>query len=366
MLGKPPFLEKELPIVFELLEVIQASFDATTVAPAVFPLLSKLIAADHFALALSRTPDLRSYDWSVADMPSLFFRDYDQLAHLDFVRLAVAKKPNIVLTDADILAGQDRALVLRNPFYQATREMHMPVEQVLGVMIAKEPTWVGGLTLYRDKARPFTAHERDIFQFFAGRFAIMMGHCKRFAARDSANADDTSSSTFESALKLQRTSWILLDSSWRWVGGANDIERVFSRCFGSGNRALDGLPLLLREYINNLAKKAPPSSLPSTRLITWIPARTDAGVVVSFIPLVKEFGMQWLVLFDEVPTAWRDKLSRAEIGVAIHVAQGWDNGVVAKEMGLSPATIRTHLVKIFDKLGIDRREMLVAQFKSRG
>jgi DNA-binding CsgD family transcriptional regulator len=360
MMEMPSFRPQEQPVLFELLLILQGSLDAKHVAPAVYPLLQKLIAADHFALCVSRTPDLKSFDWSVADMPSEFFRDYDQMADYDFVRLAVAKKRNRVLSDAEILCGQERALVQRNPFYQATRELHMPVEQVLGVMIAKDPSWVGGLTLYRDRARPFTAREISIFQFLTEYFAIMMGNCKRFGDQELAL------SNFDSAVKLGRTPFLTFDASWRWVGGSNDLAQVFLRCFGPGNRAPDGLPLLLREYIKNLVKQLPRTPLPSGQPMPWIPARTGSGVVVSFLPMVKEFGMQWFVFLDEIPAQWRAKLSPAEIDVAVRVAQGWDNGVVAQELNnISPATIRTHLTAIFKKLGLEGREVLVAQFKSR-
>ncbi len=365
MLGMPSFSKREWAIFCELMQVIQASLDPTTVAPAVFPLLNKLIAADHFALAVSRTPDLMSYDWSVADMPSAFFRDYDELAHLDFVRLAVAKRPNLVLTDGDILAGQDRALVQRNPFYQATRSHHMPVEQVLAVMIAKDPSWIGGLTLYRDKAHPFTPHERDIFQFLTEYFAIMMSNGKRFANRGPGSSSGLSSSNLEWVLKLERTSVLIFDVSWRWIGGSNDINLALYRCFGEGKRAPDGLPPLFREYIKNLVQRLPRNPLPSAQPMPWIPARRGSGVVISFVPVVKEFGMQWLVFLDEVPALWRAKLSPAEIDVAVRVAQGWDNALVAKELGLRPSTIPTHLNNIYKELGIEGRETLIANFRSR-
>lgn len=355
MMGMPSFRKQELTSFLELLEVVQGSLDVKLTAPAVFPLIYKLIAADHFALCVSRTPDLMSYDWSVADMPLAFFRDYDQLAHLDFVRLAVAKKPNMVLSDADILSEHERARVQHNPFYQATRSHHMPVEHVLGVMIAKDPSWVGGLTLYRDKQRPFSDHEKNIFQLLTNYFAIMMGNCKRFGDRAIMSTD------FESALTLGRTSLLVFDSSLRWIGGSNDLDQVFFRCFGPGNRARDGLPLLLRTHVDKLPRTPVPLAAP----MPWIPGRAGYGVVVSFMPMVKEFGTQWFVFLDEVPAKWRAELSPAEIDVAVRLAQGWDNALIADDLKLSPKTVSRHVYNIFNKLGVGRREVLVAQFKSR-
>lgn len=361
MLGALSFSQKEQAIVLELLNVLQVAPDATSVAPVVFPLLNKLIAADHFAIALSRTPDFRVYDFGLADVPSDLFRNYEHVGHHDFVRLAVAQKPNIVLTDADILAGQDRALVQRNPFYQATRELHMPVEQVLAVMMKRGPApkWIGGLTLYRDKARPFTARERDIFQILTGYFGNMMDTCKRFALQGLALT------SLEQALRMARTGWLLFDSSWRWLAGANEIESVFARCFGGGNRAPDGLPLLLRNYIDNLANQLSRSQLPTLQPVPWIPPRKGSGVLVSFTPLVHESDTQWQVMLDEIPALWRAKLSPAEIDVAVRVAQGWDYTLVAKELGISPTTVPKHLNNIFTELGVEGREALIAKFRSR-
>jgi DNA-binding NarL/FixJ family response regulator len=43
------------------------------------------------------------------------------------------------------------------------------------------------------------------------------------------------------------------------------------------------------------------------------------------------------------------------------VARGWDNRLIAAELGCSEATVKKHLQKIFDKLGVQSRTALVAR-----
>ena len=48
------------------------------------------------------------------------------------------------------------------------------------------------------------------------------------------------------------------------------------------------------------------------------------------------------------------------------VAQGRSNDEVAAELFLSKATVKTHLVHIFDKLGVESRTAAVARAREDG
>jgi DNA-binding NarL/FixJ family response regulator len=61
---------------------------------------------------------------------------------------------------------------------------------------------------------------------------------------------------------------------------------------------------------------------------------------------------------DEEP----DTLTRREREVAALVCHGFANKEIARRLGLAEGTVKTHLSKIFEKLGIQRRSQLIVDF----
>jgi DNA-binding NarL/FixJ family response regulator len=59
-------------------------------------------------------------------------------------------------------------------------------------------------------------------------------------------------------------------------------------------------------------------------------------------------------------------LSTREIEVLLHVARGTSNKLIAKELRISEATVKTHLLHIFSKLNVDDRTAAVTVALERG
>jgi len=57
----------------------------------------------------------------------------------------------------------------------------------------------------------------------------------------------------------------------------------------------------------------------------------------------------------------RHGLSRREAQVAELVLHGYRNADIAATLGITPATTKKHLTRIFDKVGIDSRSQLIAR-----
>ena len=57
----------------------------------------------------------------------------------------------------------------------------------------------------------------------------------------------------------------------------------------------------------------------------------------------------------------RYRLSRREIEVAELVLRGYRNRHIATTLGITPATTKKHLSKIFEKVGVDSRAQLVSK-----
>jgi len=182
--------------VLELFEALGSSLDLPVVFERAYPLLLGLVGADYGALGVSVSGDPRDFRWLVAGLPPAFFAAYPQLAPHDFVRRAVLRRPNVVLCDEQMVG---RRALERNPMYRLAREVGVPLEHVMAVMLhagarsgappAMEARWESGLSLYRDRRRPFTSGERRTLQDVTPAFVNAVRNCLAFAAlRDQSAA----------------------------------------------------------------------------------------------------------------------------------------------------------------------------------
>lgn len=72
-------------------------------------------------------------------------------------------------------------------------------------------------------------------------------------------------------------------------------------------------------------------------------------IAVRFVPVLDMF------LLKARPRMAVDDLSRRELEIARHFADGLTNKEIAQEAGLAPATVRNHLSSIYLKLGVDNK-----------
>jgi DNA-binding CsgD family transcriptional regulator len=100
----------------------------------------------------------------------------------------------------------------------------------------------------------------------------------------------------------------------------------------------------------------------------WQRRWQGSTLVVSCLPLSGHFGAaRWLLRLEEradaapVPEPWRILLTQREQQVTSAVLRGWDNRLIGEELGCAEATVKKHLQRIFEKLGIESRTALVAR-----
>lgn len=84
-----------------------------------------------------------------------------------------------------------------------------------------------------------------------------------------------------------------------------------------------------------------------------------AGESVLSPPIAKQ-------LLGRVRSPARDTLSERELEVLVIVAKGATNKAVASQLFISEATVKTHLLHIYDKLGVNDRAAAVASAYERG
>lgn len=56
----------------------------------------------------------------------------------------------------------------------------------------------------------------------------------------------------------------------------------------------------------------------------------------------------------------RVRLTQREVDVARHLARGKSNKIIARELGISPHTVRDHVSELLHKSGAGRRTRLLA------
>ena len=105
-------------------------------------------------------------------------------------------------------------------------------------------------------------------------------------------------------------------------------------------------------YIN---KTQPPESLIEA-------IRAVAGGNTFFDPVFTQVKQQWL----SQPEAFQKILSGREQQILRGVAAGWEDNLIATELGISPATVEAHRKHIRQKLGVHNDRGLLAYARQWG
>lgn len=336
--------------MFDLVAELGGSLDLHEVLGRAYGLLSRLVPADHGALCVSRPEGQAVYDWAVAEMPEGFFQAYAEMVPHDFVRLAVADRPNEVLRDSEMLP---RAAVERSYLYNHCRDLGMQLEHVMAVMLRDDdPSWHGGLILYRDKRVPFSDHERMILQKLPRYFTNAVRNCRLFGAMAKRG------SLLDMVLSGLGQEAIVFGPSGAEVARTAGAEKMLRAWFKPVELGPGGLPEPLAARLASMVKS--PLPLPTDPF--WR-SGANAELKVSIREVPGMAGVSFVMLLEEVPqlvpipAPWRTVLTAAEIKVAERVC--WDNALIASEIGITELTVKKHFSHIFDKLGIPNRAALI-------
>ena len=342
-------------VALQLLEALGSSLDISVVLKTAYPLLKRLVPADYGALGVSATGLPEDFKWSVAELPDAFFADYPEMAAHDFVRGAVAERPNVVLRDEEMVSRRE---LTSNPMYQRAREVGAPLEQVMAVMLHVDDRWQSGLSLYRERRRPFSNDERALLQQVTPALANAVRNCHLFgAASDWKSALDT-------LIESQATSLLLVDVDGREVARTQGVTRLLNRWFTPHERRGGYLPAPLASCFE--------AAVASGAQSTWHKHASELTLDVTFVPLTTTSSpARWMLRFEErspalaLPPPWLRLLTPREQQVVSAVLQGWDNRLIATELGCAEATVKKHLQRIFDKLGLESRAALMARAARR-
>jgi DNA-binding CsgD family transcriptional regulator len=330
------------------MEALGSSLDLHTVLDRAYPELLRLVPAEYGALGVSATGRPEDYAWLVAEMPGAFFAAYPEMAAHDFVREAVARRPNVVLCDGDMLP---RAALEDNVLYHRAREVGMPIEQVMAVMLHVDARWQSGIALYRERRRPFSEGERALLQRLVPALANTVRNCHLF--REAAGRGDL----LEQVLGAQGAAVVIVAPPVE-VARTAPATALLDRWFAPVERRAGGLPDPLLALLHG-ADGAP---------VTWTRRRGDLGLTVTAVPLPASAGRgRWMISLREIseaaalPEAWARLLTPRESEIVARVLRGWDNRLIGEDLGCAEATVKKHLQRVFDKLGVPTRAALQAR-----
>lgn len=350
---------RERVAIDEVRDALGSSLSLREVMRAAQAPLLQLLGADHAALGVaSGGPALGGLDWLSSDgLPAAFFDEYASWAAHDFVLKAVSQRPRVVLSDVEMVS---RAALERNPIHHRARELGAPLEHVMAVMLdVGDPS--SGLAVYRERRRPFGDREQALLRALVPALAQAVRRCRQFESAEQR------ARVLEAVLTHHDRALVVVDARGSEQFCTEPAARLLERWFSGGRRSSasssstnTSWPEPLSSAIRRWLAR-PDDTTPTT---FWRSASTRVLVVEPIWVAAGGRSLLSLVLEERPrppwsPAAWARVTPRQRAVVAA-VVRGWDNQLIASELGCRVATVKRHLTQIFDALGVGSRSQLMA------
>jgi DNA-binding NarL/FixJ family response regulator len=193
-----------------------------------------------------------------------------------------------------------------------------------------------------------------------GMFETDPGFCVVGEAADGAAAVATIDASGSGA---ERPDVVLMDLQMPVMGGVEAIRRV---------RALADPPpvLVLTTYDSDAQILAAIEAGATGYLLKDAPRETLFASVRSAAaggsPIAPAVAARLVAHLQRDPAGGPEPLSAREVEVIALVARGASNREIARDLRISEATVKTHLIHIFEKLGVGDRTSAVTSALERG
>ncbi|GMU11344.1 helix-turn-helix transcriptional regulator [Corallococcus caeni] len=326
---------REQALLLELTQVLSSSLDLTEVLGRAQGTLARLLPCDYAALCVSRPDRPGDYEWMGLGAPGILFAHYPELAGVDLE-------------------------LKRSLLYLRCRELGLPLEHVMAVLLDLRQDWHGGFTLYREHTLPFSEREQALLDDLTPYLTNTVRNCLLFGN------EATRGDLLDALFRHQGAECVVMDPPEHEKLRTPGATELLRRWYPEELKANDArLPQELREHLTRLRA-------PGTKRIPGVDTWTRSGgkhdLKVTFVELPEQRGNRpWVLVLQEcsraipMPEAWRQKLSRREVEVVQGVLSNWTNETIAEDLGLTLNTVKTHLRNIFPKLGIESRTDLLYQ-----
>ncbi|WP_375758184.1 LuxR C-terminal-related transcriptional regulator [Corallococcus exercitus] len=336
---------REQALLLELTQVLSSSLDLTEVLARAQGTLAQLLPCDYAALCVSRPERPGDYEWMGLGAPGILFAHYPELATVNLVR------------DSDTLSRKE---LKRSLLYLRCRELGLPLEHVMAVLLDLRQDWHGGFTLYREHALPFSEREQALLEDLTPYLTNTVRNCRLFGN------EATRGDLLDALFRHQGAECVVMDPPEHEKLRTPGATELLRRWYPEELKANDArLPQELREHLAHLRA---PGTKRALGMDTWTRSGAKHDLKVTFVELPEQRGSRpWGLVLQEcsraipMPEPWRQKLSRREAEVVEGVLSNWTNETIAEDLGLTLNTVKTHLRNIFPKLGIESRTDLLYQ-----
>ncbi|RYZ39374.1 MAG: LuxR family transcriptional regulator [Myxococcaceae bacterium] len=345
---------REHALISELTQALSSSLDLAEVLARSQGTITQLLPADYAALCVSRPERPGDYEWLGLGAPGVLFAHYPELAAVDFVRDSVMKRPNVALRDSDMISRRE---LKRSLLYLRCRELGLPLEHVMAVLLDLRQDWHGGFTLYREHAQPFSVHEQALLNWLTPYLVNTVRNCRMFGS------EATRGDLLDALFRHQGSECIVFDPPERERLRTPGATALLKRWYPEMKLHDTHLPSELREHLRRLRT---PGTQRKLGVDTWMRSGQQHDLKVTFVELPEQRGSRpWALVLQEcgrsipMPEQWRQKISKREADVVQGVLSNWANETIAHELGLTLNTVKTHLRNIFPKLGMESRTDLL-------
>lgn len=340
----------ELQAYWELVDILGAQRPLREILREAARPLLRLIPMDYGAACVTQVGASREYAWYPWGLPDEVFSGYRAVADRDWVRVAAAARPGVVLRDEEMMPRHE---IEKSVVYRSCRARGLVMEQVMTVLLPFEREAHGGLTLYRSRRRAFSPRECEILRLIGSTVAnVLKSHylLEEAAVRDAA---------LEALLGHSGVAAILIAPPAMELWRTDGVEALLARWFSSVERSRGGIPEPLLEMLQRTTRAPRETPKPWVRQgarlelrasLVEVPHRTRGLLLL----ILEEVGRM-----DSLPQDWIDQLTPRQLEVVVGVRRGWDNALIATELGCRVATVKKHLQRVFDKLGVSRRAALL-------
>jgi DNA-binding CsgD family transcriptional regulator len=206
---------------------------------------------------------------------------------------------------------------------------------------------------------PFSGREQAILQHLSRYFTAAVRNCKKFGELERRG------SLLDTLLSTRSFEGVLFDAKGKEIVRTAGLSNLMAKWFNATELGSHGLPPVMTEHLvcagHSLRSVSPPKPWwRDGRAVS--PALSHLELRVSLAPLPMAGGA-FAVTMEEVPQlvpipqAWRSVLTASEIRTVERVC--WDNALIASDLGISDQTVKKHLSRSFDKLGVSSRAALI-------
>ncbi|SEM39986.1 regulatory protein, luxR family [Stigmatella aurantiaca] len=352
----PELTRREQSLVFDVAAGLASATDFAEMHAATEKALAELCGAQHVALCLIQPEgEGVGFEWKTHTLGRLL-KDYGQWAQDDFVGRAVMRHPNQVLSDAEMLSGQK---LEQTKTYQRSQQSGILLRHTVAVYVEPRGSLAqGGITLYREQSKPFSAKSRYVLQRFVPALAGSFQSIIRFSSLAFKNL-------ILEEISAQPAASLVLNARGKEVLRTRAVTAILERWFPRSSRSPAGIP---REWETQLATLIKGGGRGDPEQFLWRKVSPEQSLEAVFTPLpISQGGPLWELRIRERPNqavlkeSWRRRLTARQAEVASCLLQGSEDKEIAQALRCAPGTVKKHLQAIYDKLDVEGRADFISK-----